>query len=68
MNATFSKKIVLPVANTVSPPPKKEKILRLITIGESNCTRLTPKFPTPACMPKAVPDRRLGKNKEVEGI
>src|SRR3990172_9318715 len=36
--------------------------------GDANCARLTPKLPTPAWMPSAVPCNRLGKNTLVLGM
>lgn len=56
MKAMFSKYMVFPVSATISPPPINEKMDKPIISGESNCTKLTPKFPIPACTPKAVPN------------
>ena len=36
--------------------------------GTTNCTRLTPKLPMPACRPRAVPCLALGKKYDVEGM
>jgi hypothetical protein len=36
--------------------------------GVMNCTTLTPKLPMPAWIASAVPCRRLGKNRLVEGM
>src|SRR5690606_32573591 len=68
MNAAFSKNIFFPVSATIWPPPIKEKIETPMIMGESNWTKLTPKFPTPAWIPNAVPKCLFGKYKEVEGM
>src|SRR3989304_28165 len=53
--------------NNCGPPnaPSKEKP---IIHGVTNCTKLTPKFPIPACSPMAVPCSLLGKNRLVDGM
>src|SRR3990172_6945292 len=53
--------------NNCGPPnaPNREKP---IIHGATNCTKLTPKFPIPACSPMAVPCSLLGKNRLVDGM
>src|SRR3990170_483842 len=53
--------------NNCGPPnaPNREKP---IIHGVTNCTKLTPKFPMPACSPIAVPCSLLGKNRLDDGM
>src|SRR3989304_9651808 len=53
--------------NNCGPPnaPNREKP---IIHGVTNCTKLTPKFPMPACSPIAVPCSLFGKKRLDDGI
>ena len=44
-------------------PPKAPNKAKVMTMGTTNCTTDTPKFPKPALMPKALPFSALGKKK-----
>ena len=42
-------------------PPNTARADKAMRYGVSSCTRDTPKLPSPACSPRAVPCIRLGK-------
>ncbi len=49
-------------------PPRKAKKETAMRYGVSSCTRETPKLPSPAWMPRAVPCLRRGKKYDVLGM
>ncbi len=58
----------LSLTSVIESPPSAPKTLTVITSGMMICMVVTPKLPSPALMPSAVPCRRLGKKVEMLDI
>ncbi len=59
--AIFPKIQPLSFASVIGSPPRAPKMPIVITSGMTICIVVTPKLPTPALMPSAVPCSRFGK-------